>query len=173
MKCLNKAQLQELLDNMVSEKSKKYLEAHLKHCQKCRSELETIKASLMFVKEELRGLDPRIVPSDLFNPSRMGHHEHSNVSTLLKIMGTSVQVPVVALVFGAVAIIGLALLLFFTNRQLVNSRPAAISKSFEPRHETLFISSPTQFQAYQSDIRLKDYRPIRDPQVILFKEEIK
>lgn len=171
MRCPNRGQLQGLLDDAVSEKKRNAIESHLKHCQRCKSEVEKMRASLAFVKERLGDLEPRTVPSDLFNP--MIINKPPQVANPHRILWTSVQVPAISLVFVALAGIGLALSLFFTHRQLVNLRNDTESQNLKPVGETIIVSSPTRFQAYKLDINLEGYRPIRDSQVILFKEEAK
>jgi hypothetical protein len=172
MRCPNRGQLQELLDNALSEKRKRALETHLETCGRCRSELEIVRTSLAIIKEEMGILNPRSIPSNLFDLSKAARVERSRFSILPRIMRTSVQVPAVSLVLGAVAIAGLALSLFSTHRQLAKINSASIIQKSELRHETLYISSPTQYQAYQMDINLENYKPIKNPQVILFKEEL-
>lgn len=172
MKCPNRGQLQGLIDDALPKKRKNAIEAHLRHCQKCQSELDTMRSSLLLVKEELKGLDPRTVPAKLFDPSRVEYPDQSQYSAFLRVIRASVRVPAVSLILGAVAIIGLTFSLFLTHRQLMNLRLAAEGPKPKSASETIFISSPSRYQAYKLDIKLDDYRPIRDPQVVLFKEEI-
>lgn len=171
MRCPNRGQLQGLLDDALSEKERNAIGTHLKHCRGCRAELEKMRASLEFVKERLEDLEPRIVPTDLFNPLR--HNERPQPTNRHGILHVSVQVPAISLVFAALAVIGLALSLFSTHRQLANLKKDTESQHPKPIGETVFVSSPTRFQAYKLDINLDGYRPIRDGQVILFKEEEK
>lgn len=68
MKCLKKNVILEYIDDEISEKETRMVEAHLSTCQKCREELESMKKDIDLVFENLALLDPTDVPADILIP---------------------------------------------------------------------------------------------------------
>jgi hypothetical protein len=72
MKCLKKSVLPEYIDNELSGKQLREVEAHLAICASCRGNLERMKADIDLVLENMEMLNPEHIPADILIPVPVG-----------------------------------------------------------------------------------------------------
>jgi len=170
MICIKRGTLQELVDGELTEKEKQPVARHLKACQKCREVLERIKADRDFLREKMESLEPAKVPQLVFASNQERRQREPRISFVLTLLRKSVRIPAAAVILAGLVFTGLLLGLIAQNRHLAKTEG---SPSKEGRQTILYVSSAGSIQSYPLDLDLDDYQPIKNPNVILLKEDRK
>lgn len=168
MACIKRGTLQELVDGELPEKEKQTITRHLKVCQQCSEAVERITADRDFLKEKMESLGPAKVPQLVFKSNQASRQWEPHFSSVLTFLQTSIRIPAGALILAGLVFAGLLLGLFAQNRHLAKTERAL---SNEGSQTILYVSSGGSIQAYPSELKLDDYQPIQNPNIIHLKEK--
>lgn len=166
MACIKRGTLQELVDGELAEKETQAITRHLKACQQCREVAERITADRDFLREKMQSLDPVKVPQLIFTSNQENRQREPHI--FLAFLQKSVRIPAGAVILAGLVFAGLLLGLFAQNRHLAKTEGVP---SKEGSQTILYVSSGGSIQAYPSELKLDDYQPIQNPNIILLKEK--
>lgn len=168
MSCIKRGTLQELVDGELPEKEKQAVARHLKACQQCREVVERITADRDFLREKMQSLDPAKVPQLVFTSNQESMQREPHISFVLAFLQKSIRIPAGAVILAGLVFAGLLLGLFAQNRHLAKTEGALSNRGSQT---FLYVSSGGSIQAYPSELKLNDYQPIQNPNIILLKEK--